>query len=169
MCRLTDGFGESQSQRAGAGHSNGAGAGQVRARYGLFHGGEGLRGLLVLCALWLTLAPGLRGEGSGEGSVAVIIINSGIWVWYTARGVAHGLISCAFKRYFFFSLSKLHFCAYVLLTSFPMGYATAMAKGTGSGVVCPASRSKSINRSIFSGKVKMVEPLPDLQLYHLSN
>lgn len=116
MCRLTDGFGESQSQRAGAGHSNGAGAGQVCARYGLFHGGEGLRGLLVLCALWLTLAPGLRGEGSGEGSVAVIIINSGIWVWYTARGVAHGLISCAFKRYFFFlSVS----CTSVLMSFLP--------------------------------------------------
>lgn len=110
MCRLTDGFGESQSQRAGAGHSNGAGAGQVRARYRLLHGGEGLRGLLVLCALWLTLAPGLRGEGSGEGSVAVIIINSVMLIWYTGWGEAHRLTSYAFKRYFF-SLSKLHFCS----------------------------------------------------------
>lgn len=109
MCWLTDGFGESQSQCAGAGHSNGAGASQVRARYGLFHGGEGLGGLLVLYALWLTLAPGLRGEGSGEGSVAVTIINSVLCIWCTAWGVAHGLISYAFKRYFF-SPRKLHFC-----------------------------------------------------------
>lgn len=54
------------------------------------------------------------------------------------------------------------------LMPFPMGYATAMGKGTGSGVVCPASRSKSINPSMFRGKVKTVEPLPDLQLHHLS-
>lgn len=71
------------------------------------------------------------------------------------------------KDIFFLSVS----CTSVVsqLTPFPMGYATAMAKGSRSGVVCPASRSKSINRSVFSGKVKMVEPLPDLQLHHLSN